>query len=82
MSMGSAPKTASERGACIEKAEQPCNVTDDNLGPDVCTIACMLSREAYFVFTAVLWIHACVQENSHIHEWTSQVTKQVDKGVC
>jgi hypothetical protein len=34
MSMGSAPKTASERGACIEKAEQPCNVTDDNLGPD------------------------------------------------
>lgn len=52
--MGSAPKTASERGACIEKAEQPCNVTDDNLGPDVCTIACMLSREAYFVFTAVL----------------------------
>jgi len=36
MSMGSAPKTTSDnRGACIGKAEdQPCNVTDDNLGPD------------------------------------------------
>jgi hypothetical protein len=36
MSMGSAPKTTLDnRGACIGKAEdQPCNVTDDNLGPD------------------------------------------------
>ena len=43
MSMGSAPKTASDRGACIiGKAEaQPCNVTDDNLGPDVCILYCM-----------------------------------------
>eukprot|EP00026_Physarum_polycephalum_P006004 Phypoly_transcript_06044.p1 GENE.Phypoly_transcript_06044~~Phypoly_transcript_06044.p1 ORF type:complete len:570 (+),score=104.72 Phypoly_transcript_06044:114-1823(+) len=35
MSMGSSPKTASEnRGACIGKAEEPCNVTEDNLSPD------------------------------------------------